>query len=653
MKIGSLSMSSSQVSKNPKSEALSETLARELSLTEEEISFLRNTDQTNLKLPRLLFIFDGYDEIEDIHAFHSLHSLESKEEFLKHNFFERNKIHEESWKNAKFIITCREEHLQKVQRKELLFGPLDGDSAELAIKPGSCFESTIKPFLDEQITSCLKKYCYFKQLDLHPAELSQESKLGASVSSWFQVQKFEKVIDNYHLREIARMPFMLWVICEVLPKMTSENFEKLGKDGSTQVKTLVMRFLLEYFVSQTTKTNLKRTAETTDSSANQKECKSDLEEEEKENQIVDPYIEAINRQAQNFALRSGGYTVNEIKTQGEVIDGSSLTLKLHPLAQWDSNQSRAKFQYPWIREFYIAKSIEEEIRGKVPSSAVQDGKLEIPRDLLINQRLLTNGASNAIVLLLLRDAVNDKRLTTEQLMKLVELSREKGGVEQESNFAVAAANAITVLNAAGYDFSHQDLSNVSILGANLSYGMFEGTNFRNANLQGADFTEAWLKNANLGGVQLANIEFCETLEPRFRNEQIFNIAYSFDGKYLAVDVGAQTVIFENVKNDFKEIRRVPGCFFDSKSCPFSNDGNQILTSIGQSSLPQKEGPEEDEEDYYYDDEEEEEDSWGAVDGMNEGGEEIEVERKSSELRKRTRKEILLVSVSGMLHPEIV
>ena len=100
--------------KNPKSEAISEALSRELSLTEEEISFLRTTDETNLKLLRLLFIFDGYDEIEDIHAFHS---LDSKEELVKHNFFELNKIHDESWKNAKFIITCTEENLQKVGRK--------------------------------------------------------------------------------------------------------------------------------------------------------------------------------------------------------------------------------------------------------------------------------------------------------------------------------------------------------------------------------------------------------------------------------------------------------------------------------------------------------------------------------------------------------
>ena len=561
--------------KNPKSEAVSEALTKELSLTEEEISLLRITHLTHLKLPRLLFIFDGYDEIEDINAFSS---LTHKEELVKHNFFELNKVNEEFWKNAKFIITCREENLQKVGRRDLLFGPVSAD-------PGSFLERGIEPFSNEQIRYYLKKYCIFEQFSLpptlancFPSDSSHKSR------SWEQVQSLEKLIDRFALREIARVPSMLWIICQILPKITSKNFEQLGEDGSTQAKALSTRFLLEFFISETIKANLKRTSETKDSSKNQEESKGDLEEVE--SQKVNPYIEAINLQAQNSALRSGGYSVNEIKTQGEVIDDPSLTLKLHPFAKWDGNRSRVKFQYPWIHEFYLAKSIEEEIREKVPSSAIQERKLEIPRDLLINQKLLTYDASNSIVLLLLRDAVNDKRLTTEQLMKLIKLSREKG-VEQESNFAFAAANAITVLNAAGYDFSGQDLSNVSIPGANLSYGIFEGTNFKNANLQGVDFTGAWLKDVNLEQGYLANVAFGENLGLRLRNEKIVNIAFSLDGKYLAADVGDETVIFENVspkKSDFKEARRVPGCFLDCGGSPFHMNAKQIATVIKKGNL---------------------------------------------------------------------
>ena len=60
----------------------------------------------------------------------------------------------------------------------------------------------------------------------------------------------------------------------------------------------------------------------------------------------------------------------------------------------------------------------------------------------------------------------------------------------QSHFEGAAANAITILNMTGFDFSNHDLSNIYIKGANLSYGSFERTNFTNANLQRVIFTGA-------------------------------------------------------------------------------------------------------------------------------------------------------------------
>ena len=59
----------------------------------------------------------------------------------------------------------------------------------------------------------------------------------------------------------------------------------------------------------------------------------------------------------------------------------------------------------------------------------------------------------------------------------------------QAHFEVAAANAITILNMTGFDFSNRDLSNICIRGANLSYGIFKGTNFANAKLQRVTFTE--------------------------------------------------------------------------------------------------------------------------------------------------------------------
>ena len=314
--------------KNPKSEAITEALARELSLTEEEISFLRTSEPTNLKLPRLLFIFDGYDEIEDIHAFRS---LDSKEELVKHNFFELHKIHQEPWKNTKFIITCREENLQKVQRKDLLLGPVSAG-------PGSFWHRSVEPFSDEQIRCYLRKYCVFEQFSIPPTLLNcLPSDLSPKSISWEQVRLFEQLIDRYSLREIARVPSMLRIICRILPKITSEDFERMSAEDSTPTKILSNRIFLDFLVSETIRTHLKRTLEATDSSKSQEE---------------------------NFALRSGGYSGNEIKTQGEFIDDPSLISKLHPLAKWDRSHSRVKFHYPWIRKFSTVKALKKRLEKR-------------------------------------------------------------------------------------------------------------------------------------------------------------------------------------------------------------------------------------------------------------------------------------------------
>jgi len=68
--------------KKTKSEAISEILIRELSLTEEEILIIQTSEPSNLLLPRLLLIFDGYDDIiQDIHD-----PREREKDYISNNF---------------------------------------------------------------------------------------------------------------------------------------------------------------------------------------------------------------------------------------------------------------------------------------------------------------------------------------------------------------------------------------------------------------------------------------------------------------------------------------------------------------------------------------------------------------------------------------
>ena len=131
--------------KNLESDAISGTLARELAPNSEEIHFLQTSEPSNVLLPRLLFSFHRYSNIGNVH---SLHALFSDQDFTSNNFCALNKINESSWKNAKFIITCREGDLEFVKQRVLIFAPLSSGSSELSSVPGSFLQMKIEPFED-------------------------------------------------------------------------------------------------------------------------------------------------------------------------------------------------------------------------------------------------------------------------------------------------------------------------------------------------------------------------------------------------------------------------------------------------------------------------------------------------------------------------
>ena len=281
-------------------------------------------------------------------------------------------------------------------------------------------------------------------------------------------------------------------------------------------------------------------------------------------------------------------------------------------------------------EYLVAEQIEEELIGLSASYLTKD-KLVIQKEILFNQCLLKLRATpQTMIVRILCDAVEDKEISTEFLYNLIDLSRQnqknfesfiqirvkdtkfqskekdekpeesKRDIEEtnqlliesesrdnakeeshsQSYFGVAASNAITILNVIGYDFSNCDLNNACIMDANLSYGMFEGTNFANAKLQRVIFTGAWLKDAHFERANLRGVDFGEDSYLKTWDDFIRGIAYSPNGRYLAVETYTQTIIYENSGsryNSFKEVRRFSGSFSTITACPFSIDNKQVLT----------------------------------------------------------------------------
>ena len=572
--------------KNPNSEAISETLARELSLTEEEILLLKTSNLSNLQL---VFLFDGYDQIQN------LHDLSVDRGLYKNNFCVSNKI--ESWRNAKVIITCREENLQEIKRRDLLFSPIEestNNTSELKPIPGSFFQRRIEPFSNEQISCYLIKYCCFRQIEAveggedeeqSPSSMKVPSILikHSGIKSWKLVKKFEKMIDDSKLRSFARIPSMLWIMTIASHNVSSHSLQGFFKADFDQPK-ITTRFFIDYFVSKILTSIIVRNLVQSNNCSSSGEAINESE--------VASHVLQLKLQAQKLALRLSGYSIESAATTRMEKNNELSWLESSPLIQQNSSQSRLTFRCPLLQDFFLAKIIEE-----TTIEAVTSTQQKISEELPLNQKYLTGSSAYSVIFKLLTEAIGYEKLKADHFIQLIHLllqndemkRNDPDKMQDESNskwqspFTVALTNAITLLNLLEYDFEDQDFSNICIPGANLSHGTFNGAKFINANLQGVNFTNAFLKDAKFINANLSHVELDEPTTLKLNNESVARLAYSPDGKHLAVDIGKETVIFTNCdanKFRYKELRRIPGYFENKEGSPFSFTGERIMTIVG-------------------------------------------------------------------------
>ena len=611
-------------------DAITKILKNELSLEAEEgIKIMQNSELCNTTPLNILIIFDGCDMV-----------VQKLLEELLMSEFDRDKcniphiIGAEKYKTVKILITCREESLQGVKRRELLFAPAQHEEQfyESSNSRKLFLQRRIEPFSDEQITMYLIKCCFHGSLETSNKTeiqegkgLTQPSNLLSS-SSWATVKNYESMIDSYALRVMARTPFMLKVIVEVLSSIVTEN---ISKQAPLRAKTLTAYHLIEQFIDRAIQLNAQqRLAALT--RTNSEEGANELEKAE----VTKNLAMEIRQQLQTLALKLSGYSSKTSISLALEINVERSVLESNSLIEWNENDSRLRFKDSLIMDFLVANQIKEELIYLTAVSLAKE-KPTIQKEILLNQRLLNlRAALQNLNIRIICDAVKDKRIPSDLLLKIIDLSRQvqkssesllqmkvedeelqmkdekqeesKHGLaetaQQQSNqlitekelndnitkgnylqsyFGIAAANAITILNMTGFNFSSHDLSNICIKGANLSYGIFERTNFANAKLQRVVFTSAWLKDANLETANLQGADFGEDSDLKIQDDFITGISYSRNGRYLAVDTYDQTVIYENLGSNyssFKKIKNFPRKFSTIKRfCPFSNDNKQIAT----------------------------------------------------------------------------
>ena len=146
------------------------------------------------------------------------------------------------------------------------------------------------------------------------------------------------------------------------------------------------------------------------------------------------------------------------------------------------------------------------------------------------------------VIELLADKVNENDEFRKVLFDIIETSK------YEPDAWVAAANAITILNAANVSFSGMDLRRIRIggtdrtgrkWGADLSAAILDNTDLREADLRFVNFTQTWLGRAQLDGSCMDNVIFSELpgIEDIYWNTHMSSLeipgVVSNTGKYYA------------------------------------------------------------------------------------------------------------------------
>jgi WD40 repeat protein/ankyrin repeat protein len=155
-----------------------------------------------------------------------------------------------------------------------------------------------------------------------------------------------------------------------------------------------------------------------------------------------------------------------------------------------------------------------------------------------------------------------------RLMNLIEGSRQ-------TDFpAIAASNAITVLNAARVSFSGRNLAGIRISGADLTGATLDKSNLENADLSNVILTNAWLHGTNFKNAVLTNLALGEYPSLLLQG-QAKSCCYSPDGKLLAVAVGQNIEIYDSQTRIL--LKTLEGHTDEVSSVAFSPDG-QLLAS---------------------------------------------------------------------------
>lgn len=159
-------------------------------------------------------------------------------------------------------------------------------------------------------------------------------------------------------------------------------------------------------------------------------------------------------------------------------------------------------------------------------------------DVMMQQQMMTRDQWE-----LLADRVETTPSFKDYLFQLIHRSKS------DAHYAIAAANAISILNIARVSFSGMDFTGIKIPGADLSYSILDNTQLKDADLSHVSLQFSWLRQTNFSGAKMYNVQFGEWPYLEL-TRGVSCICYSHDGLWMAVACyGSSSSSEESSKHD--------------------------------------------------------------------------------------------------------
>ncbi|GJJ71500.1 hypothetical protein EMPS_03850 [Entomortierella parvispora] len=465
------------------------------------------------KSRQFVLICDGYDEL---HKWTNLHTIS---QFNKPR----------QWQ-VQMIISCRTQYLGPNYRHYFEPESRSLSNPDFSHQSELFEEAVIVPFRSDQIEEYVELFTQAPKTYEYPSNYIE----------WNTEQYMDRIKSITHLMELAKNPFMLKMILDVLPRIARTTTKMTRVELYDQFVELHFESEHQRLLKQQSSGRMDNGTISVFTSLKDNELFDlGLHFSKQLSHHIFKDLKGVNSVTYSIAVDAGSWKErffgadNRTKLLRQTAQLVSRENNQDPrrLIRHDVRPSRKRNSYEFshrsILEYFYSCLIFDP-RGNSPpldlATCLHSTDSPLP---VINHPIgQTNIVSEQSIIHFLAERADQSGAFHDQLQDIVELSKA------EKATATAASNAITILVQSGQRFSGADLRGIQVPGADMSCGNFDSAQLQGADLSNTTLRNVWMRQADLSNSRMEGVQFGEY--PYIdAGEEVRACTFSPDGRFLA------------------------------------------------------------------------------------------------------------------------